>query len=239
MSDAALWGLIAGLVVVAVAMLKIILWDRSVPEVGDQIDDPEELTYWTQRAQEARDDFGLTTTRETGGKWAASAAAILGVLTTVAIVAGPSDLAAEVGGTEAQIAAALILVAGSVAAIATLLAGLAEQGSPVARISLTAQILRKATRERAQRSAEQIMWSRILTAVALMLILAAAGVAWLTALTGDEEPSQQSALITSATGTMCGTLVTGENGVISLVRDGAAESIPANSLITLVDECPQ
>src|SRR5262245_43453406 len=60
---------------------------------------------WELRAAEYREDFGLGPTREIAGKWSASIAALLGVLSAVAFVAGPSDLVEDVGGKPAEYAA--------------------------------------------------------------------------------------------------------------------------------------
>src|SRR4051794_40881241 len=97
MSGAARDGLVLGLIVLAVAMLLIVSADQGVPGAADEINDPLEATYWQQQIQNAARDFGLEATRASAGKWGASAAAILGVLATVAVVQGPSDLAKDVG----------------------------------------------------------------------------------------------------------------------------------------------
>ena len=239
MSSVALIALLAGLVALGLAMWLIVQADRSVSTSGDAITDPLEQAYWQEQVDKASLDFGLAGTRASAGKWGASAAAILGVLSTAAVVAGPSDLAKEVGGTEAWIAAALVLVAGALAALATLLAGLAEQGSPVATTGLDAGLLRRLTRERAMRAAKQIRWSRILTALSLCFILAGAAVAWLTALTGNnKKESAQSAVVIGSSGTACGTLVK-EGATVKLKVGDATNVIGPTARITLVTACPK
>jgi hypothetical protein len=84
---------------------------------------------WDEKAQDARDDFGLVSVRQVAKGWAASITALLGVFTAVAFIKGPSALT-DVGGWEAVVAALLILMAAGVAMVAILLATLAEQGIP-------------------------------------------------------------------------------------------------------------
>ncbi len=238
MSSAALIGLIVGLIALAVVVILIIRSDENVALEEDALD-ANQQAYWQQKLDEVSQDFGLVATRAAAGKWAASAAAILGVLTTVAVVAGPENLAEDVGGTEAQVAAVLILLAAGVAAIATLLAGLAEQGSPVSEAGMTPGRLRRLTRERAARAAKQIRWSRILTSVALCFIVAAAGVAWLTALTGPSDSSGQSALVVDSGRAHCGKLVRQGDGATALSDGEKSTAIPGGALVTLVEECPK
>jgi hypothetical protein len=238
MSSAALIGLIVGLVILAVAIYLIVSSDENVGSEEDTLTGTQ-LAEWQQKLDAVSSDFGLAATRAAAGKWGASAAAILGVLTTVAVVAGPDNLVEEVGGTEAQIAAVLILLAAGVAAIATLLAGLAEQGSPVSEAGMTPGRLRRLTRERAARAAKQIRWSRILTSVALCFIVAAAGVAWLTALTGPSDSSGQSALVVDSGRARCGKLVRQEDGATALSDGEKSTAIQGGALVTLVEECPK
>jgi len=239
MSTVALIALLGGIGGLALAMWLIVHADRCVPTTGDDIRDPIAKAYWQEQVDKASLDFGLAGTRASAGKWGASAAAILGVLSTAAVVAGPSDLAKDVGRTEAWIAATLVLVAGSLAALATLLAGLAEQGSPVTRTDLNPGLLRRLTRERAARAAEQIRWSRILTALSLCFILAGAAVAWLTALTGDsKKESAQSAIVVGSSGSACGTLTT-KGASLKLKVGKATSAIGADARITLVTACPK
>jgi hypothetical protein len=240
MSDGAWIGLVIGGLAVLVAMLGILFWDGRKP-ADDQIGDPTELARWKEAVDSADLDFGLATTRAAAGKWAASAAAILGILSTVAIVAGPNDLATDVGGDAAVVAAACVLAAGGVAAIATLLAGLAEQGSPVTGV-LTPGKLRALTRTRAKRAAQQIRLSRILTVAALLLIFTAAGVAWLSVLTGGEPTKPQLAIVSTNSASFCGVLSVSSDAAKSLqitVAGGQPITIPGGSRIKLIDACPQ
>lgn len=236
MSSGALIGLVAGVALLLLAMVAVLIWDSRTP-AADRIADPVELQRWDAKAQQAADDFGLAATRAAAGKWGASTAAILGVLSTVAVVAGPSNLVTDVGGTEADIAAALVLAAAGVAALATLLAGLAEQGSPVKGV-VTPGGLRALTRVRAERAAQQIRWSRVLTAVALVLIVAAAGVAWLTALTRPVKAAVRSAIVVTGGAAKCGILTVSKTGGLIVTVSGTPEQVPGGAQVTLVDSCP-
>lgn len=240
MSNPALIGLITGLIAVAVAMAGVLVWDRKQPE-DDAIEDPTEAARWHQELTAVNKDFGLAATRAAAGKWAASATTILGVLSTVAIVAGPSNLVEEVGGTAATVAASLVLVAAGLAAVATLLAGIAEQGTPI-KAQLTPGGLRARTRTRAQKARQQIFWSRLLTVLALLIIVAATGVAWLTAITKAEPAKTQPVIILSPIGAACGSVSTAESGELLLTVPGASSTpapLPENARIKLVDSCPE
>lgn len=239
MSSPALVSLLIGLVVLGIAMAWLLWWDRQQPP-DDEINDPSEATFWDQQLSAVTTDFGLEATRAAAGKWAASATTILGILSTVAIVAGPGNLVEDVGGKEAKWAAALVLVAAGVAAVSTLLAGLAEQGTPV-KARLTAGGLRARTRTRAEKARRQVFWSRLLTVVALLCIVTATGVAWLTALTKPASATPQHAVVVSNSGAVCGALSTNVNGEVALTIAGAtaATPIPEYARIKLVDSCPE
>lgn len=236
MTDVAVVALVAGAVILVLVMGLILLWDARKPTT-EPIRDSTQRQIWDERARLAREDFGLAAIRGVGGKWSQSAAAIVGILSTVAIVAGPDALADDVGGTEAVVAAALILVAGAVAAIATLLAALAEQGTPV-QADTDAAAYRTLVRSRAEKAAAQVHASRALTILALVLIVAAAAVAWLTALTGEEEKPSQAAVVVGRSGAMCGTL-TAVKQRVALKVGGKTYPIRSNARITPVTSCPK
>lgn len=236
MSAEAVIALGVGLGILALAFVGILLWDGRTPATEGIADDTQ-LQIWTERAAKANEDFGLAHTRGAGEKWAGTIAALLGVLSTVAFVAGPSSLADDVGGTEAIVAGGLILVAAALAAIATLLAALAEHGTPIEVDDLNGPTYRTLLRTRARRAAKQIRWSRTLTVGALLLIVAATGTAWAAALTGPDDPSQ-SAIVVSSTGAECGTLL-GTNGTLHLEVTTGPKPVPADATITLVGSCPK
>lgn len=236
MSNEVLIAVAIGVLILAVAFIAILLWDGSTPK-AEPIDNNDELQVWTDRANKAKEDFGLADTRSAGEKWAASIAAILGVLSAVAFISGPSSLVKDVGGTPAKVAGGLFLVAGGVAAIATLLAALAEHGTPVSVKNLTGPLYRTLLRTRARRAVTQIRWSRILTVIALLLMVTATSVAWATALT-ETKDSSQSAIVVSTAGGECGTL-SQTNGSLSLKVGSATKPIAPDSVVTLVDACPE
>lgn len=238
MSQTALIGLIVGLVILIVA-LAIVLLLASVsvgvkPALWDQTAAAQQ---WTEKADGAGDDYGLAAVQAVAGKWATSIGSLLGVLTAVAVVAGPSDLLNDVGGTEAQIAAGLVLVAAGLAAVATLLAALAEQGIPKYSGEFTGWVYKSLTEKRARKASDQLKTSRILTVIAFVLIIAATAVAWLTALTGNPPAKTQSAITTSSRGAVCGTLTT-ENGRLAVITGTTTTGLTGPTAVTLVDNCP-
>jgi hypothetical protein len=195
-----------------------------------------EAQEWDERAAQMRGDYGLAAVRAGASKWSASIAALLGVLSTVAFVAGPSDLVKDVGGWEAELAGWLILAAAGLALASLFLAVMAEQGSPQWSEDLTGWTLKSLTRKRADASARQFLLSRQLLLGALVLIVLATAIAWMTALTGDE-PSSQSAIVVMPGGAVCGTLQT-HDGALSVKAGSMTSRVPERALVTLTDSCP-
>lgn len=236
MSSGALIGLVFGGVLLGLVLLLILRWDSTQAPIVE-ITDQTQKAVWDERADEARKDFGLAATRAAAGKWAASIGLILGALTTVAVVAGPSALM-DIGGPEAVVAASLVLCAGSIAAVALLLAALAEQGTPLHVESLDGATFRTETRVRAVRAATQMRYSRGLVVVALVLLTVATGIAWLAALTGEPATKAQSALVVAASGAQCGKLSSAA-GTLVLTVAKEPHPIPGDARVTLVDSCPK
>lgn len=237
MTSFALVLLIAGGVVLLAVCLWMLLSSSAVPS-ADPIADPVQAQLWAQRAEDALADFGLGSERAVAGKWASSAAALVGILSTVAFIAGPTDLAKDVGGAPALIAAVLVLLAAAVAAIGTLFAALAEQGTPV-QTSANGGLYRALLRTRANEARSQIQASRILIVIALCLLILATGVAWLTVLAPAKKPSVgQNVLIQTSAGAQCGTLTRSGQQVELTAGAGSPAPIPGDAKITLVDSCP-
>ena len=197
--------------------------------------DSDEAQEWDERAAAMRADFGLGAIRQVASKWAASIAALLGILSTVAFVTGPKELK-DIGGWEAKVAGGLVLAAAAIAAISLCLAVMAEQGSPQWSENLTGWALKSLTKQRADRSANEFRWSRFFLLVALVLIILATAIAWATALT-KKKSDKQSAIVVMAGGAVCGALQT-RDGVVSIKSVKSTGQVPENALITLVDSCP-
>lgn len=239
MSSGASVALVAGTALLAAVLLTLIRAVRNLsadakPEAWAQSSAAAE---WEEKATKARDDFGLAQIRATAKTWGASIASLLGILGTVAVVAGPDALVDDVGGTEADIAAWLILAAGAIAAVAVLLAILAEQGIPKREDSLDGWAYRSLTAKRADQAAGQLSASRYLVVVALSMILLAAGIAWMAALTGESEPGTQEAIVVTDEGGRCGTLGSAD-GALALTVGDSVTPIGARAELTLVDSCP-
>jgi hypothetical protein len=240
MSEAACWALVLGAGALVI-VLFLIVWQAGKLTPDSRPNDWDQslaAQYWQQEADKIR-DYGLDKLRTTGKAWAASIATFLGVLSTVAFVSGPDDLVKDVGGDEAIIAAALILGAAGIAAIALLLATLAEQGTPKHSNELDGWTLKSLTEKRARQAADQIRWSRYLVLVALMMVIGATGIAWLTPLTGKEEAAKAQQAITSGpSGVACGSLSPPANSLTLTVAGGTPEPIEADAHLTLVEKCP-
>src|SRR5262245_33995733 len=185
MASSAWWILGIGVVVLGLILLHILGESQVTPDPQPPPEHPfwgsNEAQEWDEKAGAARGDFGLKPIRDVAKTWAGSIAALLGILGTVAFVAGPKDLAKDVGGREAEIAAWLILAAAAVAAIGLTYAIMAEQGYPRWSPDLNAWTYRSLTQKRADKSAAQLRNSRYLVLLALLLIIAATGIAWMTA----------------------------------------------------------
>ena len=239
MSETALYVLVAAAALLVLVLVGIVRSAGKL-EPGQQPDNWEELVaaqYWTQEADRIR-DYGLEKLRATGKAWAASIAALLGVLSTAAFVAGPKDLVKDVGGTEALVAAGLILGAAALSTVALLLATLAEQGAPQYTENLSGWALKSLTEQRATQAANQIRQSRYLVLIALVMIIGATAIAWLTALTGDDAGEKaQKAIVVGSDVVACGTLTQPDGALRLKVGDGAASAISATK-ITVVTDCP-
>jgi hypothetical protein len=240
MSEEAVWALAVGAGVLLLTLL-LITWRAGKLQAGPKPaawDTSVAAQYWQQEADNLR-DYGLDKLRATGKAWAASIATFLGVLSTVAFVSGPDDLVKDVGGVEADIAAALILGAAGIAAVALLLATLAEQGAPQYSETLDGWTLKSLTEKRATQAAKQIRWSRYLVLIALIMVIGATGIAWLTPLTGKETASEpQDAIVSDRSGVACGSLGPPADGLSLMVGNRAPQEIEADARITLVDKCP-
>jgi hypothetical protein len=192
---------------------------------------------WDDKAAAASGDFGLQPLRDAAAKWTGSIAALLGILSAVAFVAGPSDLVKDVGGREAEVAGWLILAAAATAATGLMLAIMAGQGDPLWSDDLDGWTYRSLTQKRAQKSITQLRNSRYLVLLSLLLIIVATGIAWMTALTKNDKAVGQNAIVVAAGGATCGTLES-HGGSLSLKTNDRSNPIPQDARITLVDACP-
>lgn len=229
-----------GVVALAVSLFAIL--SRSTVRASDAPPEPGSWTgsplaaAWQERLDTARADFGLADVRSTASKWTGSIAGLLGVLSSVAFVAGPSDLVKDVGGWEAQLAAWIVLAAAALAAAGLAFAVVAEQGSPRWDSEVTAWSYRWEMLQLARRSANSIRNSRYLILGAVVLIVVATGIAWMKALTKPPS-SEQDAIVSFASGAVCGALTTHDDGVVSVTVNGTERPV-TGARITLVSGCP-
>jgi len=232
----------AGLfVIVGAAVLAYFLFGAlsgtSSPDAGDPPsgwNDSDEAQEWDERAAQTRADYGLDSVRTGASKWAASIAALLGILSTVAFVTGPTDLVKEVGGWPAKLAGALVLVAAGCALVGLFYATIAEQGAPQWSDNLTGWELKRRTRHYADESAKKFLRSRQLVLFALLFVVVATGVAWGAALTRDKS---QSAIVLKSGGAVCGTLHT-QDGNLNVKAGKKTTRVPKGATVTLIGSCP-
>jgi len=231
--------LIVGVVVLAVALFAVVTGgsvsaSAAKPEPANWANTTE-AAVWQERLDLAQADFGLADVRDVASKWTGSIAGLLGVLSSVAFVAGPSDLVKDVGGWEAQLAAWIVLAAAALAAVGLAFAVVAEQGSPKWDPKVDAWSYRWQRKELAKRSADRIRTSRYLILAAVVLIIVATGIAWMKALTKPSS-SEQDAIVSFVSGAVCGPLTT-HNGIVSITVNGSERAV-RNARITLVSSCP-
>jgi hypothetical protein len=73
--------------------------------------------------------------------------------------------------------------------------------------------------------------------LALLLIILATGIAWMTALTKDKKTTSQDAIVTTSAGLKCGTLAK-EGDALKLKAGSSFYDIKLGAPVTLVDSCP-
>jgi hypothetical protein len=181
---------------------------------------------WAQRVDDLQFD-ALTRVRATAEKWAASLAAILGVAGTVLLVKGRADITTLETGYQVLVAV-VIFAALVVAVVATFYAALAAQGTPKDVNWPTGQKLRRWEREQALSAISRLKTSRVLSIIAIGLVVLAVGLTWF----GEARPASATPatvlVLRKAAEPLCGELVAGKTA-------GAVRLSPKNSsAVTLV-----
>ncbi len=180
----------------------------------------------------------LTTVRASAEKWGASLAAILGLFGTITLVKGRSDITQLTQGFQVAVAV-LLLFAFLAAAVAVYQAAVAAQGSPRKVHWPGGGELRRWELKRAEEAKDQLKASRMLTFVAVVLVLAAIALTWF----GKAKPTATgAAVIVSASGAAprCGTLAAAPGGSLGLRgSDGNVVPFAPGANLVVVSGCPK
>lgn len=228
------------LLALAAVIVAIAIWRRRPAAAGDlpatwgQAADDRR---WDDEAAEAQHQQ-LALVRAAAAAWGTAISSLLGVFALVAFVKGPTTFT-DVKGSAASAAALLVLLAAVAAAVAVLLAALAAQGVPRDLAILDGWELRHQTAVRARTATVQLAWSRILGVLAALIVLAAVGLTWLTALHQSQaEKSQQLLLVTKDGVVHCGTLVKLPQGLALKQTDGTIIDATNAREIETTQACP-
>lgn len=210
--------------------------NQDGPKIVGPAEVGEDTLRWEKKAAELEFE-ALSKVRGAAEKWAATLTALLGLIGTVAIIKGPE----EVGdlGDDAKLAIGVLLAIAFLAALtASLLAAYAAQGTPKDLKWPNGPGLRKWEHDEAQQAKQQLFWSRFTTVAAVLLIAAAAAVAWLA---DSPAKSGSTVLFTPTAGQpLCGSLVNGAKGLQLKVGEKqiALPSGPYDQVVP-VDSCPE
>lgn len=199
-------------------------------EVGGPATEDDER--WKQEAEDLR-HHGLAAMREAAGKWLQSIALILGAFSVAAFIKGTDSLS-DVDEGLAYTLTCLVLAAALATGAATALAALASQGSPKIFDVLTGPTLKAHVETSYHTVARQLLWSRLLTVLAALLIASGVALTWFNSIPG-EQASTVNILIVGEDGTItCSPVKDGTLGVDASARAALAHS----ATVQLVSSCP-
>lgn len=205
--------------------------------VGWRRTSPSDLK-WEEKADQLEFD-ALTRVRSAAEKWAASQAAIIGLLGTIMLVKGREDIG-ELTTLNQVVVALLLAGALLLALVAAYLTALAAQGTPEQVQWPSGPRLRAWEREQALQAKKRLKLSRILTVLTVACLVLAVAVTWF----GDakKETSSPSVVVLRADGAaVCGELAAGADGALT-VKPAKGEPLPVTgsdvSSLTAVDGCP-
>jgi hypothetical protein len=170
---------------------------------------------WAKRLESITFD-ALSNTRAAAVKWASTITAVTGVFGIFALVKGRSDITALTHGWE-LVVAGLFLVAVLCLLRSIVLAALAAEGTPTFESVDTTNIRRKYSHATAV-AAFQLVGSRVLAVVAMLLVTAAVGIVWF----APSASAPALSYVSTSDGTlMCGALSVGVDGKLNLKQNGA------------------
>ena len=217
----------------------------------------DDAARWNKEADDLR-HTSLDRVRKTAEAWGASITTALGVFALVAFVKGPDAIkdvptGAGKGVTlsiagwaigpfdAAETAAVTIFAAAVLVIVAVILAALAAQGSPSWNPKFVGTTLQNAVATQSKRAVRELLWSRILTIVALTLVLFGLWVVWWATIDAKQKAPAPTtdAIVGSGTAMVCGVLDTGGDGSLTVTPDGgSAVAVSSGTAVTIVDDCP-
>jgi hypothetical protein len=169
---------------------------------------------WAKRLESITFD-ALPNTRAAAVKWASTITAVTGVFGIFALVKGRSDITALTHGWE-LIVAGLFLVAVLCLLRSIVLAALAAEGTPTFDAVDTTNIRGKYSHATTV-AAFQLVGSRVLAVLAMLLVTAAVGIVWF----GPNSAAPALSYVSTSDGTlMCGALSVGVDGKLNLKQNG-------------------
>lgn len=210
---------------------------RQVPPVPSPRAATAEDRKWEDKAKELQNELQYETLariQSTADKWAQSVAVIIGLFTLAAAVKGPQDISSLAPMTQKQIVALIIVTLFSALA-ALLAAAFAAQGIP-RKQWISGPALRRAYESGVDRSLSLLNTSRICMGVAVVTLLSALALTWLS----PKQPPQ--AMVIEKSGVaLCGLLQTNAKGelVLTTLQSGGSSLILVDVVsITPVTDCP-
>ncbi|HTX01208.1 MAG TPA: hypothetical protein VMD59_20660 [Acidimicrobiales bacterium] len=195
----------------------------------------DEALYWAGKAADAHHN-ALDIVQSSAGKWQAAIAAFLGAYATVGFVVGPTTLAELPASGWKYFILASLSAAGAVALGAVFYANRAAQGYPrvVEKHPLSGPEVARRTIEGARSCRNLLNRAMALAAVAGTLALAGSiGILATGLVSSSPAPT---VVLTSPTGTWCGTLDT-TKGVVSVLLSSGTVVPATGGTITVVTAC--
>jgi hypothetical protein len=194
----------------------------------------------------------LQAIQEKADGWSKAIGAVLGAFALAAFIKGPEGIkdiptanqsapASRILGffplDPAHVIVVCIFVAAGLLVAAIYAAAVAAEGVVTWTDYIDGPSLQHLTRVACRRAINLVRLSRLLTLIAAVLVLGGAGLAWWSQF--DQPPTAQSAIVSTAGLTLCGTLTTGSDGSIRVTpRGGTSISISGPTTVTLVAACP-
>jgi hypothetical protein len=198
---------------------------------------PDDLR-WAKMAGEARFN-GLPDIQRTAERWGATILVITGLLTTLTVVRGASDLAALRDLWPHKILVGSFAgIALLVAIISVILAAMAAQGQPV-EIVVSGPRFEEATGKATRTASGRLKWSRYLAVLVVPFYLAALGIMAYAPQATDQPPTVT--VIDEVGGTYCGTSAKKQGGNLVIVGEkGVVAKVPLSSVVNLspAAKCP-
>jgi hypothetical protein len=210
---------------------------------------------WRDEALAARHK-SLATIQATAAAWEKTIGAVLGTFALAAFIKGPQALSDIPTGPQSAMAVQLwvlpsvvidpartvgllIFVAAALLMIAVVAAAVAAQGVPVWVPILDAVTLQLHTRSASQAAITWLWISRICTIAAAALVFVAMAVAWTATLDKPAAAPAQSAIVTTASGSVCGELRNKGGGILEVMpKGGSPLPVAAASQLVLIAKCP-